>query len=322
MPHPPMTTDLAPFADRLAPIAGATLDLHDAVLAGRNARTARAYRADYEDFARFLRATSPAAALEALVTLPHGTANAAALAYRAHLVERKLAAATVARRLAALRSAVKLARQLGRVSWALEVESPRPQGYRDTAGPGRDGWRAMLDRARDEATTPKGRRDLALVRLLHDLALRRAEAVALDLADLDLARGVLQVTGKGKTAKVPITLPDPTRRALADWLAARGPEPGPLFRRLDHAAGAAGGRLTGRAVHQIVGALGRRAQLSRPVRPHGLRHQGITRALDATGGDVRAVRRFSRHAKLDTLLTYDDNRRDLAADVSRAVAED
>jgi len=317
-----MTTDLAPFADQPAPIAVATLDLHDAVLAGRNARTACAYRADYEDFARFLGAASPADALEALVALPHGTANAAALAYRAHLVERKLAAATVARRLAALRSAVKLARQLGRVSWALEVESPRPQGYRDTAGPGRDGWRAMLDRARDEATTPKGRRDLALVRLLHDLALRRAEAVALDLADIDLARGVLQVTGKGKTAKVPITLPDPTRRARADWLAARGPEPGPLFRRLDHAAGTTGGRLTGRAVHQIVGALGRRAQLSRPVRPHGLRHQGITRALDATGGDVRAVRRFSRHAKLDTLLTYDDNRRDLAADVARAVAED
>jgi integrase/recombinase XerC len=42
-------------------------------------------------------------------------------------------------------------------------------------------------------------------------------------------------------------------------------------------------------------------------------------ALDA-GLDVRPVRRFSRHAKLDTLLVYDDNRRDLAGDVARKVA--
>jgi integrase len=36
--------------------------------------------------------------------------------------------------------------------------------------------------------------------------------------------------------------------------------------------------------------------LTRDTRPHGLRHEAITRALDRTHGDIRTVQRFSRHA--------------------------
>ena len=61
-------------------------------------------------------------------------------------------------------------------------------------------------------------RDLALIRLLHDLGLRRAEAVALDLESIDLAGGTVEVVGKGKTDATRLTLPDPTRDALAAWL--------------------------------------------------------------------------------------------------------
>jgi integrase/recombinase XerC len=45
----------------------------------------------------------------------------------------------------------------------------------------------------------------------------------------------------------------------------------------------------------------------------------VTAALDA-GLDVRQVWRFSHHARLDTLLVYDDNRKDLAGEVARRVA--
>jgi hypothetical protein len=45
----------------------------------------------------------------------------------------------------------------------------------------------------------------------------------------------------------------------------------------------------------------------------------VTAALDA-GLDVRQVRRFSRHARRDTLLVYDHTRKDLAGDVARRVA--
>ncbi len=131
----------------------------------------------------------------------------------------------------------------------------------------------------------------------------------------------MAVIGKGKTEAVRLTLPRPTRAALAGWLADRGDGPGPLFVRLDRARAGPAGRLTGEAVRRIVAALGRKAGLARVVRPHGLRHQAITAALDA-GRDVRDVRKFSRHAKLETVLIYDDSRRDVAGDIASLVAGD
>ena len=83
-----------------------------AFLAGRNPRTLRAYASDLADFARFVHARDASAAVELLLSGGAGRANAMALAYKADLVGRELAAATIARRLAALRSMVKLARQM------------------------------------------------------------------------------------------------------------------------------------------------------------------------------------------------------------------
>ena len=234
-----------------------------------------------------------------LVNLPHGTANAMALAYRASLVNRGLKSATIARRLAALRSVVKMARTVGVVAWALDVNSPKAEPYRDTKGPGVDGWRAMLTVARlaAESGRPKALRDLAIIRTLHDLALRRGELVVLDLADLDVDAGTVAVVGKGRTESVPLTLPDPTRDALAHWLDARGLEPGPLFVRLDRAADGPD-RLTDTAVFLVVRDLGRKAGLKKPVRPHGLRHEAITRRARqderrrADGATVLTPRRY------------------------------
>jgi integrase/recombinase XerC len=48
----------------------------------------------------------------------------------------RLQAATINRRLAALRSLVKLTNTLGLVSWTLAVENVKAQAYRDTRGPG------------------------------------------------------------------------------------------------------------------------------------------------------------------------------------------
>ncbi len=202
------------------------------------------------------------------MNLPHGQANATALAYKAHLVDRGLKSATIARRLAALRSVVKMARTVGRIAWALDVESPKTEPYRDTAGPGDAGWRALLSLAKHDVETGRSKavRDLAIIRLLHDLGLRRGELVALDLADVDLEAGTVAVVGKGRTEALRSTLPDPTRDALAHWMATRGLDAGPLFIRLDRAADGPG-RLTDTAVFLVVRDLGRKAGLSRPTRP-------------------------------------------------------
>ena len=60
----------------------------------------------------------------------------------------------------------------------------------------------------------------------------------------------------------------------------------------------------------------------RETRARQIHHAGITRALDKTGGNVRTVKKFSRHAKIDTLLRYDDNRSDVAGDITRTVFDD
>jgi integrase/recombinase XerC len=55
------------------------------------------------------------------------------------------------------------------------------------------------------------------------------------------------------------------------------------------------------------------------ARPHGLRHTAITAELDSFGGDYRKARAFSRHASLETVRRYDDNRADHAGQVAAVV---
>jgi integrase/recombinase XerC len=283
-------------------------------LAGRSPQTLRAYRQDLDDFAHYLASPDLDIIAARLLAAGPGPANAIVLSYRTNLVDRRLAAATVNRRLAALRSLVKLARTLGLVTWALEVPGLSAEPYRDTRGPGLAGVRQLLRRVarRQDA---KGRRDHAILRLLFDLGLRRSETVALDRADLDLEAGTLAVLGKGRTGKVRLTLPEPTRAALGAWLETRGEAPGPLFPSLDRTM--RGGRLSSTSVYRMVRALG--AAVGLTVRPHGLRHTAITAALDLTG-DLRAVQRFSRHRDVRVLTRYDDNRADLGGVVARRVA--
>ncbi len=308
----PTTLALAPIEHLQA--VEPTPSLLGAFLAGRNPRTLRAYRSDLEDFTRWLGAVDVDTAARTLLARGAGTANALVLSYRANLSDRQLAAATINRRLAALRSLVQLARTIGLVPWTLAVPGLKTEAYRDTAGPGVKGVRRLLHAAGTRADA-KGTRDTAILRLLFDLGLRRAEVVALDVSDVDLASGTVMVLGKGRTDKDRLSLPEPTATALRAWLVIRGSGPGPLFRNVDRAR--KGERLTGTSIHRIVRALGAAEGLT--VRPHGLRHAAITAALDLTG-DLRAVQRFSRHRDVRTLTIYDDNRHDLGGDVARRVA--
>src|SRR5207249_11426553 len=136
----------------------------------------RAYRQDLADFAAFVGTATMAAATQRLLASGPGPAHELALRYQADLLGRGLAAATVNRRLAALRSLVKLARTLGLASWSLQMAGLKAEPYRDTRGPGTAGFRRLLEQlaARSDA---KGVRDGALLRLLFDLGLRRSEVV-------------------------------------------------------------------------------------------------------------------------------------------------
>jgi integrase/recombinase XerC len=300
------------------------LQLHDkavalveAFLAGRNERTIEAYRRDLLDFQAFTGADSPQEAANLLLAGGHGEANALALGYKASLINKCLSPATINRRLAALRSLVKMARTLGLVPWTLEVENMKAKAYRDTRGPGNDGVRNLLDQV--EGSSPKAARDRALVHLLYDLGLRRGEVVALDLEDLDLERKAVSVMGKGRVEKELLTLPDSTCNALALWLEARAADPGPLFTNLDHAG--KGSRLTGTSLYRIVRDLGAKAGIK--TWPHGLRHTAITQAVkkcQEAGYPLEVAQDFSRHADIRTLMVYRDRERNYQGEIASLVA--
>jgi integrase/recombinase XerC len=291
-------------------------DLVAAFLSGKAPITIVAYKADLTNFAAFVGATSTGDAADALLGAGHGQANLLGLRYRAHLLEAKLSPATVNRRLTALRSLVTLARTLGMIPWTLDLSGVKAQRYRDTRGPGVGGFRALIRMARNQAPA-KAARDVAILALLFGLALRRNEVVTLDVDHWSPTTGTVLVLGKGKTERESLTVPAPVRAALEAWLPLRGDVPGALFTSMDR-AGQGDGRLTADGLHKLVRGIGQRVGIT--VRPHGLRHAAITHALDITGGDVRSVQRFSRHASVQTLVLYDDAREDLGGKVASQVA--
>jgi len=315
-----MTNALIPQHGHLPALAGDTATrLYEAFLAGRSKHTRDAYTRDLADFAAFVGATSPSAGINHVLSLTAGDANGVLLSYRSHMSEAGLTPATINRRLSAIRSAVKLARTLGMTDWTPEIDGLKVQSYRDTTGPGLAGTRAMLDRARRQDPA-KAARDAALIRLMFDLALRRGEVAGLNLEDLDTAGRRLWIKGKGRTQKEARTLPEPTLLALTDWLAHRGSvtaeTEAAIFVGLSGPE--RGKRITGRGLHYVIARLG--GDVGIITRPHGLRHASITAALDANGGDVRAVQQHARHANPQTTIRYDDNRRDLAGKIASGLA--
>src|SRR5437016_4077324 len=86
-----------------------------------------------------------------------------------------------------------------------------------------------LPQRRQQDSAVRRRRDAAFLALAYSCGLRRSEAVAVDLADLDLVNGELRVRrGKGRKPRE-VTLAPSAIPALQDWLKTRGSEPGPLF---------------------------------------------------------------------------------------------
>jgi integrase/recombinase XerC len=320
-----MSAELVPLSTQPAgalPAIG-TPTVIDAWLRARNPNTLRGYLSDLERFREWLGAPSTAAAVEALLSTGQAAANLMVMNYVAALVERGYSGATIARRLAALRSMVKIARKIGRTNWSLDVDGPRVEPRRDMRGPDlldvRLLWRAAIVAGDDS----RARRDRAILACLFDLGLRRAELCNLDRTDVEAGSdgrpAALWIRGKGRAEKERVTLPDPTAVALVEWIERRGDEPGPLFHRLDGPKPDPEFRLSGESVRRIVRRVSKAAGLPRDVRPHGLRHSAATAALDA-GRDVRDVRRFTRHRSLEMVLRYDDMRRDVAGEIARDLA--
>ena len=289
-------------------------------LSGRKETTTQAYTQDLEDFRLYIGAGSLEEAAARLASLEHGDANLIALEYRAYLKAQRKQPATINRRLASLRSLVKYAGTLGLVSWKLEVKNEKAEAYRDTAGISPEAFKRLLTTTAAQRNKNKAARDIALLRLMYDLGLRRAEVLGLDLEDYDHERRTIAITGKGRTQKQALTLSPQAEAALKGWISARGEHGGALFTDFDKAQKAPG-RLTLIGLTLAIRDLGTKAGLK--LTPHKLRHSAITQACklaQANGIDLEEVLDFSRHKDVRTLLIYRDRERNVQGSLAALVA--
>jgi len=140
---------------------------------------------------------------------------------------------------------------------------------------------ALLGAVRDRP------RDWALVLLLLDTGLRRAEACALRIGDLELDDGMLLVrAGKGRKDRL-VPIGRVACHALRGYLANR--REGHVFLTCT------GTPLTGSGLREILRRAGRRAGLVQSVHPHLLRHTCATSYL-RNGGDTFTLQRILGHS--------------------------
>jgi len=227
-------------------------------------------------------------------------------AVRAKLAER-YAPATANKMLSALRGVLQEAWRLGLLpaedyQRAADVHAVKgstlPRGRALAAGE----LHALLATcAADE--TPAGIRDMALLSVAYAGGLRRAELVALDLADYAPESGGLTVrSGKGHKARITYITAG-AAGALADWLTVRGSEPGPLFVRVNKAGALRMERLTPQAVRVVAVKRAKAAGIPH-FSPHDLRRSFVSDLLDA-GADISAVQQLAGHANVQTTARYD-----------------
>ncbi len=296
----------------------------------RSPNTRRAYLKDINDFFQVVAECDPTRDLVLeFLHLEQTQAVRLVLGYKAKLIEKKLKAATINRRLAAIKSLTTIGRQIGFCNFTLEdIKSERIRPYRDTTGVDRDVFAKVLAIAEQAKTAKtkrsrlKGIRDYALLRLLWGNALRRGELNLTNISDFDFAARTLAIIGKGENGeKQTICLPYQNALSISQWLTARGETrlDAPLFVAVDNAN--YGGRLSGNGIYTIVERLCIKAGISKKMSPHRIRHSAITAALDATDGNIRKVQKLSRHKNINTVMTYDDNRSNHQEEVSQILGD-
>jgi tyrosine recombinase XerC len=217
------------------------------------------------------------------------------------LDERKLARASVQRKLSAVRSFFQWAIEHGRIE--LHPARGLRQGRAARRLPGSLEEReivALLEAP--DLATPAGRRDRALLEFLYSAGTRAAETVGVDLDDVDLGSGVARVRGKGRKERL-VALGKPACSALRAYLDdPKRPRPrGPAHRAVF--LNPRGGRLTTRSLGLIVERAALASGTSRRVTPHTFRHSFATHLLDRDA-DLRSVQELLGHANIATTQIY------------------
>jgi len=221
-----------------------------------------------------------------------------------HLHERKLQKASIARKLACLRTFFTFLVRDGRLKSnpAELVSSPRlPKKLPSYLS--EEEAAAVVELP--QGTTLKDLRDRAILELLYASGLRVRELVGLNAENVDLGQQLVRVFGKGRKQRI-VPFGEYAGRALAEYLGERdrlslaSPEADghtPVFVSLR------GRRLNARDVQRLVEKTRLRLPSGRRLTAHTLRHTFATHLLER-GADLRAIQELLGHASLATTQKY------------------
>ena len=261
---------------------------------GLSSNTIGAYASDIEPFLAFLQ------------TRGKGVATVAGddtLAFFASLRRRKLSAATMARKGAALRMFAQFLCREGvcRSDFTASLDLGASRQQRLPAVLTESEICALLDAPSPDTST--GLRDRAMLETMYSSGLRVSELVGLTLSQIDRSAGFLRPFGKGNKERI-VPLGDRARESLDRYLDTARPQ---LINGMPHCDAvfitARGGPLTRQQFWNLIKGYACSARIAKAVTPHTLRHSFATHLL-AHGADIRSIQEMLGHASVATTQRY------------------
>ena len=224
-------------------------------------------------------------------------------AYLALLNEKQYSKATIARKLATLRSFYKFLVKRGRLPMnpVTPVRTPKQEKklpkfleYEEVKRlletPSLDNW--------------LGARDRAIMETLYSTGMRVSELVALNMDDVDFLGEVVHVRGKGKKERItPIS--SAALQVIQHYMEFRSKRArsNENFDSKVLFVNKHGGRLSTRSVRRKMDKYLKMAGLDPAISPHTLRHSFATHMLN-NGADLRSVQELLGHQSLSTTQIY------------------
>lgn len=225
------------------------------------------------------------------------------LSYMVHLKERSYAPATIARKVAAIKSFFKFL-----VNEGVLEKNPAD----DFTGPkvGKSLPRSIsveevgrLLEQPAKLSTPEAKRDRAMLELLYATGMRVTELVMLNVRDVNLRAGFVRCFGKGSKERI-IPIHNKAVRAVKHYvddgrarlLGASGETALFLNRR--------GQRLTRQGFWLILKGYAQKANITTEITPHVLRHSIATHLLHSGKMNLRELQELLGHANISTTQIY------------------
>lgn len=222
--------------------------------------------------------------------------------YMTQLKEKGLAAATIARKLAAIKAFYRFMTAEGYMDAnPAEVVEAGTKGIKLPRVLSEDEVVRLL--SQPDITTAEGFRDRTMLEVLYATGMRVSELINLTLERVDLNMKYIIAFGKGSKERI-VPLGSVAAEFLQQYLEKVRPKLTHVDRNTNIVFLAFGGHeLTRQRFWQIIRAYGRKANINKALTPHILRHSFATHLLD-NGADLRSVQELLGHSDISTTQIY------------------